>query len=45
MEIELKLTEQEVNIVLQVLGQMPSSSGVYPLMMKIKQMAEASIAK
>lgn len=42
-EIELKLTTEEVKAVLQVLGQLPTSSGAWPLLMKIKAQAEAQI--
>lgn len=45
MEIELKLHVDEVNAVLNVLGQMPTSSGVYPLAVKIKSQAEAQLPK
>jgi hypothetical protein len=37
MEINLKLTVEEVNMLLGVLGQMQNSSGTYPLLVKIKQ--------
>jgi hypothetical protein len=43
MEIELKLTAQEVKNLFDILGQLPSSSGVYPLMVKIKDQAEAQM--
>ena len=41
--MELNLTLEEVNAVLQTLGNLPTSSGVFPLLMKIKQQAEAQI--
>lgn len=41
MEIELKLTVEEINAVLQTLGQMPTSSGIFPLLMKIKAQGDA----
>jgi len=43
-DIQLSLTVEEVNAVLQTLGNLPTSSGAYPLMMKIKAQAEASVA-
>jgi len=41
MEIQLKLTVEEVNAVLTVLGQLPTSSGAWPLLVKVKEQAEA----
>ena len=43
-DIQLSLTVEEVNAVLQTLGNLPTSSGAYPLMMKIKGQAEAAVA-
>jgi hypothetical protein len=43
MELNLKLTVEEINAVLQTLGQLPTSSGAFPLLMKIKQQAEAQV--
>jgi hypothetical protein len=40
MEINLKLTVEEVNAILQTLGQLPTSSGAWPLVVKIKEQAE-----
>jgi hypothetical protein len=45
MELTLKLTVEEVNSVLQVLGELPSKTGAWPLIMKIKQQAEAQVEK
>ena len=42
-EISLTLTVEEVNAILQTLGQLPTQSGAYPLMMKIKEQAEAKV--
>ncbi len=42
-DIQLSLTVEEVNAVLQTLGNLPTSSGAYPLMMKIKAQAEAVV--
>ena len=44
-DIQLSLTVEEVNAVLQTLGNLPTSSGAYPLMMKIKTQAEAAVAQ
>jgi hypothetical protein len=43
MEINLTLNVDEINAVLQTLGNLPTSSGAFPLLMKIKQQAEAQI--
>lgn len=43
MEIELKLTVDEVNAVLQTLGNLPTSSNAWPLLMKVKSQAEVQI--
>jgi hypothetical protein len=41
MELNLKLTVEEINAVLKTLGQLPTSSGAFPLLVKIKQQADA----
>lgn len=38
--ITLNLTPEEVNAILQVLGELPSKTGVWPLILKIKEQAE-----
>lgn len=43
-EIQLTLTVEEINAVLQTLGNLPTSSGAYPLMVKIKAQADAALA-
>ena len=43
-DIALSLTVEEVNAVLQTLGNLPTSSGAYPLFMKIKEQAETGVA-
>jgi hypothetical protein len=43
MELTLKLTVDEVNAVLQTLGNLPTSSGAWPLVVKIKGQAEAQV--
>jgi hypothetical protein len=40
--MKLELDVNEINFVLQTLGQLPSSSGCWPLIVKIKEQAEAS---
>jgi len=42
-EIKLELSIEEVNAVLQVLGQLPTSSGAWPLVVKIKSQAETQV--
>lgn len=44
MDINLTLNVDEVNAVLQTLGQLPTSSGAWPLVVKIKEQAEAQVA-
>lgn len=43
MEITLKLTVDEINAVLHALGALPTSSGAWPLVVKIKEQAEAQL--
>jgi hypothetical protein len=45
MEIELKLSVEEVNFILQSMGELPSKTGVWPLILKIKEQAELQIPK
>jgi hypothetical protein len=45
MEIGLKLSVEEVNSVLQVLGELPSKTGAWPLILKIKNQAEEQLPK
>jgi isocitrate dehydrogenase kinase/phosphatase len=42
-EINLALQLDEVNAILQVLGDLPTKSGAYPLVLKIKEQAEQQI--
>ena len=44
MELTLKLTVEEINAVLQTLGNLPTSSGAWPLVVKIKGQAEVQVA-
>ena len=43
--MNLELDVNEINFVLQTLGNLPSSSGVWPLIVKIKEQAEALVPK
>jgi hypothetical protein len=43
--INLTLTTEEINAILQVLGQLPTSSGAWPLVVKIKEQAEPQVVK
>lgn len=43
-EVQINLTLTEINAVLQTLGNLPTHSGAFPLLVKIKQQAEAQIA-
>ncbi len=45
MDLNLSLNVNEVNAILQILGQLPTSSNAYPLLMKIKGQAEAQLPK
>jgi hypothetical protein len=45
MEINLTLSVDEINAILQVLGQLPTASNAYPLLMKIKGQAEAQLPR
>jgi hypothetical protein len=41
--MNLNLEVNEVQFVLQTLGQLPSSSGVWPLIVKIKEQADSQL--
>lgn len=43
MEITLTLTVEEANTVLAALGQLPTNTGVYPLMRKIKEQGDSQV--
>lgn len=45
MNLTLNLTVEEVNGILQTLGNLPTSSNAWPLMVKIKDQAEAQMPK
>lgn len=42
-EITLTLTVEEANAVLAALGQLPTSTGVFPLLKKIKEQGDAQV--
>jgi hypothetical protein len=41
--VQIELNENEINAILAILGDMPSKSGTWPLMMKIKVQADAQM--
>lgn len=41
--ITLELSIEEVNAVLNVLGELPTKSGAWPLIVKIKEQAEPQV--
>jgi hypothetical protein len=43
--MNLNLEVNEVQFILQTLGELPSKSGVWPLILKIKEQAEAQVPK
>jgi hypothetical protein len=43
MDLPLKLTLEEINFILQLLGEQPNKSNTYPMMIKLKQQADAAI--
>ena len=43
MELTIKLHVEEINAILQTLGTLPTSSGAWPLLLKIKEQAEAQV--
>lgn len=45
MDLNITLTVDEVNAILQVLGDLPTKTGAFPLVMKIKSQAEAQLPK
>ena len=44
-DIELKLSLEEVNGLLGVLGELPTKTGAWNLVVKIKKQAEAQVPK
>ena len=43
--MKLELETNEVQFILNVLGEMPAKSGVWPLLLKIKDQADAQVPK
>lgn len=43
--IKLELTLDDVNSILHVLGEMPTKTGAFTLLMKIKEQAESQVEK
>ena len=43
--LQIELSENEINAILAILGDMPSKSGTWPLMMKIKVQADAQLVE
>lgn len=43
MDLPLKLTIEEINYVLQLLGEQPNKSNSYPVMIKLKLQADAAV--
>jgi len=43
--VQISLEENEINAILAILGDMPSKSGTWPLMMKIKVQADAQLVE
>ena len=41
--IRLELSTEEVNAILQVLGDLPTKTGAWPLVAKIKEQAEGQV--
>jgi hypothetical protein len=41
-DIPLNLTTEEINFIQHILGETPSKSGAYAVMMKIKQQSDAA---
>ena len=42
-DLTLTLTAEEINAIMQTLGNLPTSSGAWPLVVKIKEQAEAQV--
>ena len=43
--MQINLEENEINAILAILGDMPSKSGTWPKMMKIKVQADAQLVE
>lgn len=44
-DITLTLSVEETNAILAVLGDLPTKTGAYPLVLKIKAQAEGQVSK
>lgn len=44
-EFTLTLLPGEIEGIMQMLGQLPTSSGAYPLLLKVKEQVEAQMPK
>jgi len=42
LDIPINLTADELNFVMQVLGELPTKTGAYTVLLKIKQQADAA---
>ena len=45
MNIKFEVSIDEANAILAVLGDLPTKTGVFPLVMKLKEQAEAQVPK
>jgi hypothetical protein len=43
--VQINLDENDINVILAILGDMPSKTGTWPLMMKIKVQADAQLVE
>jgi len=43
--LQISLDENDINVILAILGDMPSKTGTWPLMMKIKVQADAQLVE
>ena len=43
--MKLELDINEINFILNTLGELPSKTGVWPLILKIKEQADAQVPK
>ena len=43
--MQISLDENDINAILAILGDMPSKTGTWPLMMKIKVQADAQLVE
>lgn len=41
--IQLELSAEEINFILTLLGDLPTKSGAWPLIVKIKEQAESQV--